>query len=53
LIHFTFAITFLRFKVSTCFRHYLPIISRHYTNAALVTIVCSYRCGVVSGFGKN
>jgi hypothetical protein len=37
--HFTLTITLLRFKVSTCFGHYLPIIRRHYTNAALVTVV--------------
>jgi hypothetical protein len=30
-------ITLLRFKVSTCFKHYLPIIRRHYTNAAMMT----------------
>jgi hypothetical protein len=28
MIHFTFAIALLRFKVSTCFGHYLPIIRR-------------------------
>jgi hypothetical protein len=51
--HFTFTYTLLRFKVSTCFGHYLSIIRRHYTNATLVTIVCSCRCGLVSGFGKT
>jgi hypothetical protein len=39
LIRFTFTITLWRFKLSTCFGHYLPIIRRHYTNAALVIIV--------------
>jgi hypothetical protein len=42
----------LRFKVSTCFGHYLPIFRRHYMNAGLVTIVCSCRCGLVSGCGS-
>jgi hypothetical protein len=36
---FTFTYALLRFKVSTCFGHYLPIFRRHYTNANLVTIV--------------
>jgi hypothetical protein len=52
LIHFTFTVTLLRFKVSTCFGHYLPIIRRHYMNAALVTVVCSCRCGLVSDSGR-
>jgi hypothetical protein len=51
--HFTFTYTLLRFKVSTCFGYYLPIFRRHYTNADLVTIVCSCRCGLVSGCGKT
>jgi hypothetical protein len=37
--HFTFTFTLLRFKVSTCFWHCLPIIRRHYMKEALVTIV--------------
>jgi hypothetical protein len=41
------------FSVSTCFGHYLPILRRQYTNAELVTIVCSCRCGLVSGYGKT
>jgi hypothetical protein len=45
--HFTFTYTLLRFKVLTFFGHYLPIIKRQYTNAALVTIVCSCRCGLI------
>jgi hypothetical protein len=46
---FTFTYILLRLKVSTCFGHYLPIFRRHYTDAALVTIVCGCRCGLVSG----
>jgi hypothetical protein len=38
-----------RFKVSTCFRHHFPIFGMHYTNAVLVSVVCSYRCGLFSG----
>jgi hypothetical protein len=41
------------FSVSTCFGHYLPILRRHCTNAELVTIVCSCRCGLVWGYGKS
>jgi hypothetical protein len=41
------------FNVSTCFGHYLPILRRHYTDAELVVIVCSCRCGLVSGCGKT
>jgi hypothetical protein len=37
--HFTFTNTLLKFKVSTCFWHYLSIFRRHYTNADLVTVV--------------
>jgi hypothetical protein len=51
--HFTFTYTSLIFNVSTCFGHYLPILRRHYTDAELVTIVCSCRCGLVSGCGKT
>jgi hypothetical protein len=51
--HFTFTFTLLRFKVSTCFGHYLPIFRRHYTYAGLVTIVCSCRCGLVLGCGNT
>jgi hypothetical protein len=36
LIH-TSLFTLLRFTVSACFGHYLPILRRHYTNAGLVT----------------
>jgi hypothetical protein len=36
--HFTFTYTLLRFSVSTCFGHYLPIIRRQYTDTDLVTI---------------
>jgi hypothetical protein len=32
--------TLSRFKVATCFGHYLPIFRRHYTNATLVAILC-------------
>jgi hypothetical protein len=51
--HITFTYTLIRFKVSTCFRHYLPIFRRHYTNADLLTIVLGCRCGLVSGCGKT
>jgi hypothetical protein len=40
------------FSVSTCFGHWLPILRRYYTNTGLVTIVCSCRCVLVSGYGK-
>jgi hypothetical protein len=49
-LHFHY--TLLRFKFSTCFGHYLPIFRRHYMNAGLVTIVCSCKCGLISGCGK-
>jgi hypothetical protein len=52
LIH-TSLFTLLRFTVSTCFGHYLPILKRRYTNAGLVTVVCGCRCGLVSGCGKT
>jgi hypothetical protein len=52
LIH-TSLFTLLRFTVSTCFVHYLPILRRHYTNAGLVTVVWGCRCGLVSGCGKT
>jgi hypothetical protein len=51
LIH-TSLFTLLWLTVSTCFGHYLPILRRHYTNAGLVTVVCSCRCGLVSGCGN-
>jgi hypothetical protein len=38
--HFILTYTSLRFKFSTCFRHYLPIFRRQYSNADLVAIVC-------------
>jgi hypothetical protein len=41
------------FNVSTCFWHYLPILRRYYTDAELVAIVCSCRCGLVSGYGNT
>jgi hypothetical protein len=47
-LHFHY--TLLMFNVSTCFGHYLPILRRHYTDAELVTILCSCRCGLVSGY---
>jgi hypothetical protein len=52
LIH-TSLFALLRFTVSTCLGHYLPILRRHYTNAGLVTVVCGCRCGLVSGCGKT
>jgi hypothetical protein len=32
------------------FGHYLPILRKHYTDAELVTIGCSCRCGLVLWF---
>jgi hypothetical protein len=52
LIH-TSHFTLLRFTVSTCFGHYLPILRRLYTKAGFVTVVCGCRCGLVSGCGKT
>jgi hypothetical protein len=37
-------------NISICFGHYLPFLRRHYTDAELVAIVCSCRCGLVSGY---
>jgi hypothetical protein len=51
--HFTFTYTLIRFKVSTCFRHYLPIFRRHYMNAYLVTVVCGCSCGLVSECSRD
>jgi hypothetical protein len=48
---FIFTYTLSRFKVSTCFGHYLPIFRRHYKNAGLVIIVC--RCGLALGCGRT
>jgi hypothetical protein len=42
-----------RFKASTCFGHHLPILRRYYTNAVLVSVVCSCRCGLFSGGGET
>jgi hypothetical protein len=50
-LHFHY--TLLLFSISTCFGHYFPILSRHYTDAELVAIGCSCRCGLVSGYGKT
>jgi hypothetical protein len=43
----------LTFSVSACFGQYLPILSCHYTDAELVSVVYSCLCGLVSGCGKT
>jgi hypothetical protein len=49
----TSTLTLLIFKVSTCFGHYLPILSRHYMNAELVTTVCSIKLSLTQDDNRS
>jgi hypothetical protein len=49
-MHTSLSLHFIDAQCLDSFGRYLHIIRRHYTDVELVAIVCSCKCGLVTGY---